>query len=315
MGVGAIIGGIGSLAAAGVSAAGQAGLFGGGAPKPQKIGTLQNISLQSPNVAGLQAYTSQAQNIPGMESTASAADIASNQAYQQAISSIDPSLMNQISSISNIASSYLAGNIPQDVQDQIQRATAQMSMAGGYGPTSGMGRNLTARDLGLTSLNLQQMGTSMAGTSMGMAQAMTPSFTPVSSLLFTPAQLLARTDQASYYNTDLYNQREILNSGIANAAAAAGSMSGAGMTSALSGLGTQFSKLFGSGGALNQPTNNLFSGLTSSGTASSGATDPNSANYDLNTNAGIEAYLGLPAGSMSDTDYTDMSTDSTGGEF
>src|SRR5687767_14147304 len=46
--------------------------------------------------------------------------------------------------------SYLNGQIPQDVADAIQRSGAAQSIAGGFGG-SGMHGNLVARDLGRTS--------------------------------------------------------------------------------------------------------------------------------------------------------------------
>lgn len=60
------------------------------------------------------------------------------------------------------ASQELAGEIPQDVQDQIQRSSAYQALRGGYAG-SGMSKALTARDLGLTSLDMIQKGGQLAG--------------------------------------------------------------------------------------------------------------------------------------------------------
>lgn len=57
----------------------------------------------------------------------------------------------------DITDSYLAGEIPQDVQEQLWNSSAGRALGGGYGG-SGMARNLTARDFGLTSLGLQREG-------------------------------------------------------------------------------------------------------------------------------------------------------------
>jgi len=57
----------------------------------------------------------------------------------------------------NNAMAKLRGEIPLDVQQQLARSSAARSLEGGYGG-SGMARNLTARDLGLTSLNLTGQG-------------------------------------------------------------------------------------------------------------------------------------------------------------
>jgi hypothetical protein len=202
--IGAIVGAVGSIAGGALKAFGGSG----GTPQLPHV-NLSTVSLSDPNAA-LGQYAYQETQLPGAAATANMADVLSNKNYQQNLLNVDPNLIKQISQIGSLATSYLGGQIPQDVQDQIQRATAQQSMQGGYAGTQ-MGRNLTLRDLGLTSINAQQMGMNMAGVAAGMARGVNPSFTPVSSLLFTPSQLLARTDQAMYYNNDVRNQQQIIN--------------------------------------------------------------------------------------------------------
>jgi hypothetical protein len=264
MGVGAIIGAVGSVAAAGIGAASKSGLFGGGggggsAPKFKPV-KLQQVQLPD-FTTGLNEYATQSQSLPSMAATAEMADSLSNQAYQKALNQVYPGLTTQVGQISNLANQYLHGIIPQDVQDQVQRATAQQAIQGGYGATSGMGRNLTARDLGLTSMNLQQEGAQLFGVGANAARALNPSFTPVSSLLMTPAQLLARQDQASYYNTDIKNQQEIINTG--NEMALQGFKTAQGGSNPLSGLGGGIS---GITGALSK----LFGGRKSATASASG---------------------------------------------
>jgi hypothetical protein len=211
-----------------------------------------------------------------MEATASAADLASNQERQQQLTSVDPDLMKQIGQIGSLSTSYLNGQIPQDVQDQIQRATAQSSLQGGYGGT-GMARNLTARDLGLTSMQLQQTGMNMSNTAMNMAGVVNPSFTPVSSLLFSPSQLQARNDQMQYYNTDIKNQEAIIKSNNSMAAqvyaASQQQKSNAATSSDIqSGIKSLFgsSATSGSGGGLVGSLSKLFGGGSSTGIGSTG---------------------------------------------
>lgn len=67
------------------------------------------------------------------------------------------------------AESLLKGEIPQDVQDQVLRNDAYGSLMGGFAG-SGMSRNLTARDLGLTSLGLMQQGANLAAQGGSAAQ-------------------------------------------------------------------------------------------------------------------------------------------------
>lgn len=67
------------------------------------------------------------------------------------------------------AAPLLQGEIPQDVKDQIQRSDAYQALSGGYAG-SGMAHSLTARDLGLTSLDLMGRGASLAGQGSNAAQ-------------------------------------------------------------------------------------------------------------------------------------------------
>jgi len=67
------------------------------------------------------------------------------------------------------ASSMLSGNLPPDVISQIERSDAFGALSGGFAGSE-MSHNLTARDLGLTSLNLMQQGASMLGQGGNSAQ-------------------------------------------------------------------------------------------------------------------------------------------------
>ncbi len=67
------------------------------------------------------------------------------------------------------AQTYLEGEIPQDVQDAVQRSSAYQALQGGYAG-SPMAGALTARDLGLTSLDLQKTGANMLGQGLNSQQ-------------------------------------------------------------------------------------------------------------------------------------------------
>ena len=79
---------------------------------------------------------------------------------------------------------WMAGRIPGDVSNAVQTNAAGRSVAGGFGGT-GMGRNLQARDLGLTSLDLMTKGMSSAERWMQMNR--TPTF-DVSSMFVRPGE-------------------------------------------------------------------------------------------------------------------------------
>jgi hypothetical protein len=98
--------------------------------------------------------------------------------------------------------SLLRGEIPSDVQSAIQRADAETALAGGFAG-SGAAKALTARDLGLTSLNLEQTGQTQMQNLIGMTrnylmpQPVNPtSLLPLSDLISTSAWSKASTFQA-----------------------------------------------------------------------------------------------------------------------
>lgn len=59
------------------------------------------------------------------------------------------------------AAALMSGRISSDVQANLARSGAMRALQGGFGADSGMGRNLQARDLGLTSLDLMGKGYDM----------------------------------------------------------------------------------------------------------------------------------------------------------
>lgn len=63
----------------------------------------------------------------------------------------------------------LRGDVPRDVQDRLRRNSAYKSFMGGYGG-SGMAKALTARDFGLTSLDMMERGTNSAQRWSGMTR-------------------------------------------------------------------------------------------------------------------------------------------------
>ena len=83
---------------------------------------------------------------------------------------------NQLSDAMNVINSYLAGDVPQDVKDQIMRNLAERGGAGFSPQVAGQGaafqvpQGQFARNLGLTSLQLQQTGLSAIPSIQNVAQ-------------------------------------------------------------------------------------------------------------------------------------------------
>lgn len=64
------------------------------------------------------------------------------------------------------ASSFLSGSLPPDVEAAVRRGSVGRALEGGYGG-SPAGRNLEARDLGLTSLDLINRGAGLTSDIVG----------------------------------------------------------------------------------------------------------------------------------------------------
>jgi len=100
----------------------------------------------------------------------------------------------------------LRGEVSQDVQSQLQRSSAGRALSGGYGAGSGVGRNLSARDFGLTSMQIQNQGLAQAQNfiqqqrTFGMAQPFS-----ISSMFITPGQRIGAMQQQNQqqYGRDL----------------------------------------------------------------------------------------------------------------
>jgi hypothetical protein len=102
--------------------------------------------------------------------------------------------------------SALRGEVSQDVASQLQRSSAGRALSGGYGAGSGVGRNLAARDFGLTSMQIQNQGLAQAQNfiqqqrTFGMAQPFS-----ISSMFITPGQRIGAMQQQNQqqYGRDL----------------------------------------------------------------------------------------------------------------
>ena len=163
--------------------------------KPINFEQEQQKAIQQ-NIASLQPATELAQKTTAAEQSQLEAQL------RRAIPGYDQ-LVSQAGA--NI-SSALKGEISPDVSAQIQRSTAGRALTGGFGAGSGFGRALTARDLGLTSMQIQNQGLAQAQNfiqqqrTFGMAQPFS-----VSSMFITPNQRIGflQQQQSAQYGRDM----------------------------------------------------------------------------------------------------------------
>jgi hypothetical protein len=191
------------LIAAGAGAALMIGGAAMSAGKKVKVPQFQRVNTEKEqeaaikqNIASLQSGTELATKTTAAEQTLLESQL------RRAIPGYDQ-LIQQAGK--NIGSA-LRGEVSQDVASQLQRSSAGRALSGGYGAGSGVGRNLAARDFGLTSMQIQNQGLAQAQNfiqqqrTMGMAQPFS-----VSSMFITPTQRinLSLQENQFQYNRDM----------------------------------------------------------------------------------------------------------------
>jgi hypothetical protein len=115
-----------------------------------------DVPLDVDSVTG-EAITTATKNQTGVQAMEKSQNTFNLAEIQRLMRESVPGYDEIIGSQSAAIQSYLKGELPPDVQAQVLRKSAGKSLMGGYAGSQ-MHTNLTARDLGLTSLELQTMG-------------------------------------------------------------------------------------------------------------------------------------------------------------
>jgi hypothetical protein len=190
---------------------------------------------------------------------------ANMQQLQALLGQAMPGWQNMFGQMQTNTNALLAGQVPTDVQQQIQRSAAFTSMMGGTaGAGTGTTGAITARDLGLTSLQLQQQGQGQATNLLSFARNyLMPQ--PVNPLSLLPLSDLISGTEWSKEAT--FKANEAAYTAKANAAAAA---IGAPSQSLTAGIGGDIAGLVGALTKQNpqtgqSPLSSLFGGGSSGG--------------------------------------------------
>lgn len=177
------------LIAAGLGTSLLGGLFGS---KKVKVPELKKVNQEAEQKAAVQ------QNIdvlPQAEDLAQRTNMFSQAQLMKQLKAVVPDIESIQSQVSSNIASQLKGEIPKDVAEGVQRSAATRATYGGFGG-SGAGRNLTARDLALTSFDISNKA--MDSASRWLATARTSLMAPtmdVTSMFITPQQRIATVAQ------------------------------------------------------------------------------------------------------------------------
>lgn len=129
-------------------------------------GVTESLRSGTPSVdaalAAKQALDFNQANLSRFTSVADTLSKAAAQTRSDLLATADPRALEMSQIADNNASAMMSGRIGADVQANLARTGAFKALNGGFGADSSMGRNLQARDLGLTSLDLMTRGDQMA---------------------------------------------------------------------------------------------------------------------------------------------------------
>lgn len=169
------------------------GLFGGKGKKPKvpKLPTLNPTQVQADAIAGNEA------NRPAAEALASKTNAFSLAELERAVNFAAPGSLDKARA--NI-SRQLSGELSPDVAQSVIRSSTAAGFSRGLGGSQ-IGRNLTLRDLGLTSLDQQNQGLS---NFINLSTLLKPALMSSTSMFLSPEQRLAaaETQQARQYERD-----------------------------------------------------------------------------------------------------------------
>lgn len=193
------------------------GLFGdlvqqamGGFPSKPKVPGAPNVN---PQTAQQDSIAGNQRALPALEDLAGDVNQFNVGQRRSMLRGAVPGYDKLTGSASDTLGNWLNGILSPDVASAIQRSSNARSFSGGYGG-SGMADNLTSRDLGLTSLDMQKMGMSaLPGYLSTMSNiAMPQQFNPAMDFV-TPGQQIAaqQWNESNRYGHDwLQNQLDAI---------------------------------------------------------------------------------------------------------
>ena len=178
---------------------GRRGGGGGSPPPPPKLVAPRNVPLTET----FGTFLGQEAQFPALSSFATNL----NKEFRKQLETGLPGTLGATTQISSLVNQLLQGAVPADVQAQVQRQGAQQAMATGLPPTSGMARNLQARDFGLTTMDLMQQGAAYTPGLVELADFLSPQQTE--NYLFSTGYLRAEDLNRAQNEANVANQNAI----------------------------------------------------------------------------------------------------------
>lgn len=179
--------------------------FSGSKPK---VPNLETINFESEQAA---AIGQNIKSLPALTRLGSKVDDWNTSELLKNLEKMLPGYSGLRDSITSTLQSQLKGEIPDDVSQQVQRLSAESARAGGYSGSEAS-RNLTARDLGLTSLDITNRALDTTSRWLQQARAGAPTF-DVTSMFVTPAQRIGvklHENQMKFQRDWMQNQIDAL---------------------------------------------------------------------------------------------------------
>ena len=157
--------------------------------------TLGGIKLPKTTV-GIKDFLSQGTMVPKL------------QQMLGSVNTADAMMLGATRAYGRTANSMAQGLIPSDVQENLTRNTAFQSLNTGIGMDSSAGRNLMARDLGLTSLQMQSNSQGFMDAAMKSSAFLAPN--RMSAGLMSASDYQKRRDEAAAIQSQMDNQNAMM---------------------------------------------------------------------------------------------------------
>lgn len=127
-----------------------------------------------------------------------------NRQYRQDLDKALPGYRQDLRQLNRTVGNWGEGKLGADLTGEVTRNSTEQAVLGGFGGSQA-GRNLTARDLGLTSLDLQQKSAELMPQVLALGERMNPVSASALDYLMTPQQLFGTEVGQQQYANQTYN--------------------------------------------------------------------------------------------------------------